>query len=66
MGIELVDDEGTRRKAMAAMRRLRRKPLLRIDYGTGEAFGALAAALRQQGRSEDFRVMDLWLAAQAV
>jgi predicted nucleic acid-binding protein len=66
MGIELVDDEPTRRKALAAMRRLRRKPLLRIDYGTGEVFGRLAAQLRKGGRGEEFRVMDLWLAAQAV
>lgn len=66
MGIELVEDEVVRRKALAAMRRLRRKPLLRLDYGTGELFGHLAARLRKQGRGESFRVMDLWLAAQAV
>jgi predicted nucleic acid-binding protein len=66
MGIELVEDEAIRRKALAAMRRLRRKPLLRIDHDTGEIFGSLAAQLRNQGRGEEFRVMDLWLAAQAV
>jgi predicted nucleic acid-binding protein len=66
MGIELVEDEAIRRKALAAIRRLRRKPLLRIDQDTGEVFGQLAAQLRKAGRGEDFRVMDLWLAAQAV
>jgi predicted nucleic acid-binding protein len=66
LGIELVADEAIRRKALAAMRRLRRKPLLRIDHDTGEVFGNLAAQLRKQGRGEEFRVMDLWLAAQAV
>ena len=66
MGIELVEDEAIRRKALAAMRRLRRKPLLRLDYGAGETFGHLASQLRRQGRGEEFRVMDLWLAAQAV
>lgn len=66
MGIALVEDEATRRQALGAMRRLRRKPLLRMDYGTGEIFGRLAAQLRKQGRGEAFRVMDLWLAAQAV
>ena len=66
MGIELVEDETTRRRALAVMRRLRRKPLLRMDYRTGEVFGHLAAQLRKQGRGEEFRVMDLWLAAQAV
>ena len=66
MGIQLVQDKSTRRKALVAMRRLRRKPLLRIDYRTGEVFGRLAAELRTQGRDEEFRVMDVWLAAQAV
>ena len=66
MGIELVEDEATRHKALAAMRRLRRKPLLRMDHDTGEVFGRLAAQLRKRGRGEEFRVMDLWLAAQAV
>ena len=66
MGIQLVDDETTRRKALASLRRLGRKPLLRMDRGTGEIFGRLAAALRKQGRGEQFRTMDLWLAAQAV
>lgn len=66
LGIELVADEAIRRKALAAMRRLRRKPLLRIDHDTGEVFGHLAAQLRKQGRGEEFRVMDLWLAAQAL
>jgi predicted nucleic acid-binding protein len=66
MGIEVVEDEGTRRKALAAMRRLRREPLLRMDHGTGRVFGHLAAQLRKQGRGEEFRIMDLWPAAQAV
>jgi predicted nucleic acid-binding protein len=66
MGLELVNDETIRRKAGTAMRRLRRKPLLRMDHRTGEVFGHLAAQLRKQGRGEEFRVMDLWLAAQAV
>jgi predicted nucleic acid-binding protein len=66
MGIELMEDESARLKALAAMRRLRRKPLLRIDQGTGEVFGHLAARLRKDGRGEGFRVIDLWLAAQAV
>ena len=66
MGIELVEDEAIRRKALAVMRRLRRKPLLRIDYETGEIFGRIAADLRKQARGESFRVMDLWLPAQAI
>ncbi len=48
------------------LRRLRRKPLLHITGETAGVFGALAASLRQAGRGHDFRVQDLWLAAQAV
>jgi predicted nucleic acid-binding protein len=56
MGIELMEDPDMRRKALAVMRPLRRKPLLRIDDRTGEIFGHLAAELRWQGRGEEFRV----------
>jgi predicted nucleic acid-binding protein len=45
---------------------LRRKPLLRIGAETAEVFGALAARLARSGRGHDFRVQDLWLAAQAI
>ena len=45
---------------------MRRKPMLRITAVTAEVFGILAAKLTQSGRGHDFRVQDLWLAAQAV
>jgi len=51
---------------MAMLRRLRRKPLLRITAKTAETFGVLAAMLTRTGRGADFRVQDLWVAAQAV
>lgn len=66
-GIELMSDPKQKQRAMAMLRRLRRKPLLRITGETGEVFGELAAKLSQTGRrGPDFRVQDLWLAAQAV
>ena len=65
-GIELMTDARTRQRAMAALRRMRRKPLLRITAETAEVFGVLAAKLTRGGRGADFRVQDLWLAAQAV
>src|SRR5438128_3435611 len=52
--------------AMATLRRMRRKSLLRITGETAEVFGVIAAKLTKRGRSADFRVHDLWLAAQAV
>jgi predicted nucleic acid-binding protein len=48
------------------LRRLRRKPQLRITVETAETFGTLAAALKKAGKDPDVRVSDLWLAAQAI
>lgn len=65
-GIDLMTDPRKKRKALASLRRMRRKPLLRITAETGEVFGELAAKLMRLGRAHDFRVQDLWLASQAV
>ena len=65
-GIELMADAKQKNKAMAMLRRMRRKPLLRIGAETAEVFGALAARLAKSGRGPDFRIQDLWLAAQAI
>ena len=66
MGIDLMTDSRQKRNAVATLRRMRRKPLLRITGETGEILGQLAAQLTKAGRTHDFRVQDLWLAAQAV
>lgn len=65
-GVELLTDAKQKQRADAAYRRMRRKPLLRITAETGEVFGILAAKLSKTGRGHDFRVQDLWLAAQAI
>ena len=65
-GLELLPSGALRQKAAAALRRLRRKPQLRITGETAEVFGSLAAKLRKIGRDPNVRVNDLWLAAQAV
>lgn len=65
-GIDSMTDAKKKQKAMATLRRMRRKPLLRIGAETAEVFGALAARLVRSGRGHDFRVQDLWLAAQAI
>ena len=66
LGAELIEDRTVRLKCLAFLRRLKRKPLLRIDAQTGEVFGSLAAQLHRTGRGHRFRVQDLWLASQAV
>ena len=65
-GLELLKAGALKQKASASLRRLRRKPQLRITTETAEVFGALAAKLKKSGRDADFRINDLWLAAQAV
>lgn len=65
-GIELMSPAASRQRAHSALRRMMRKPLLRITGETGEVFGVLAAELRKGGRGSDFRIQDLWLAAQCV
>ena len=65
-GIELMKDAKQKQRATAAFRRMRRKPLVRITAETADVFGILAARLLQSGRGHDFRIQDLWLAAQAV
>ncbi len=65
-GIELMKDTKQKQRAMSMLRRMRRKPLLRITSEIGEVFGTVAAKLAQAGRGADFRVQDLWLAAQAI
>jgi len=65
-GLELMTDTRQKARATTMLRRMRRKPLLRITGETAEIFGTLAAKLTQAGRGADFRIQDLWLAAQAV
>jgi predicted nucleic acid-binding protein len=65
-GLELLKPGPLKQRAMAMLRRLRRKPQLRLTVETGDTFGMLAARLRKSGKDPHVRVNDLWLAAQAV
>lgn len=65
-GVDLLPPGPKKQRAMALLRRLRRKPQMRITVETAETFGMLAARLRKAGRDPDVRINDLWLAAQAI
>jgi len=65
-GMEMIKDTKEKQRAAALLRRMRRKPLLRITDRTGEIFGELAARLTKMGRGVDFRIQDIWLASQAL
>ncbi|MDB6059439.1 MAG: PilT protein domain protein [Verrucomicrobiales bacterium] len=65
-GAELIDDPQLKQRAISMIRKMKRKALMRITGDTAEVFGVLAAKLTRSGRQSDFRIQDLWLAAQAV
>jgi predicted nucleic acid-binding protein len=65
-GVELLKPGARKQRAIAMLRRLRRKPQLRITLLTAETFGRMAARLKKAGRDPYVRVNDLWLAAQAI
>jgi predicted nucleic acid-binding protein len=65
-GAEVAKDPSVRQKRLAALRRIRRKPLLPLDGATGDIFGSLAATIKAAGRQHRYRVQDLWIASQAV
>lgn len=55
-----------RAKRLAALDRLKKKPILIIDDITGDIFGNVAASLHKAGKHSHHRVQDLWLASQAI
>ena len=65
-GVEMATNEGIRQKRIAALERLKKKPVLYIDEETGYIFGQLSASLRKIGRGADFRIQDIWIASQAI
>lgn len=65
-GVEMAGTEDIKNRRLAALDRLRRKPLLFIDDVTGDIFGRIAVSLRKAGRHTHHRVQDLWLASQAI
>ncbi|MDR0246782.1 MAG: type II toxin-antitoxin system VapC family toxin [Burkholderiales bacterium] len=65
-GVAACSDPALRAKRYTQLRKLNNRPILPVTADTAASFGALAAALRQTGRSPRPRYNDLWIAAQAV
>jgi predicted nucleic acid-binding protein len=65
-GMAMATTPDIRQKRLAALEKLKKKPVLIIDEETGSIFGNLAAELRKLGRSADYRIQDLWIASQAI
>lgn len=65
-GVESCIDPERRALRDAFLRQLESRPVLDVSRHTAAAFGILAAAVRQTGRSPRPRYNDLWIAAQAI
>jgi predicted nucleic acid-binding protein len=65
-GVHSCTDAVERSLRAAYLRQLESRPILNISANTGAAFGVLASAVKQGGRSPRPRYNDLWIAAQAI
>ncbi len=65
-GVHSCADPGERALRAAYLRQLESRPTLGVSPQTAAAFGLLAAAVKQAGRSPRPRCNDLWIAAQAI
>jgi predicted nucleic acid-binding protein len=65
-GVQACADTAERAARAAYLQQLERRPMLEVSRHTAAAFGVLAAAVKQAGRSPRPRYNDLWIAAQAI
>ncbi len=65
-GVESCADAADRAARAASLRQIETRPTLPVTRATASAFGLLAAAVKQSGRSPRPRYNDLWIAAQAI
>lgn len=65
-GVQSCADPSERALRAAYLRQVESRPTLGVTPHTAAAFGVLAAAVKQAGRSPRPRFNDLWIAAQAI
>lgn len=65
-GVHSCTDPTQRAMRAAYLRQVESRPALGVSQHTASAFGVLAAAVKQAGRSPRPRYNDLWIAAQAI
>lgn len=65
-GVEVCVDPTERAVRAAYLRQVESRPVLGATKETAVAFGLLAAAVKQAGRSRRPRYNDLWIEAQAI
>jgi len=65
-GVQSCTDPAERAMRAAYLRQVESRPTVSVSKHTAAAFGVLAAAVKQAGRSPRPRYNDLWIAAQAI
>lgn len=65
-GVHSCTDATMRSMRAAYLRQVESRPVLDVSVHTAAAFGLLAAAVKQSGKSPRPRYNDLWIAAQAI
>jgi predicted nucleic acid-binding protein len=65
-GVQSCTDPAERSVRAAYLRQIESRPSLDVSLHTAAAFGVLAAAVKQAGRSPRPHYNDLWIAAQAI
>lgn len=65
-GVQSCTDPTERAMRAAYLRQVESRPAIGVTKHTAAAFGVLAAAVKQGGRSPRPRYNDLWIAAQAI
>lgn len=65
-GVQSCTDPTERAMRAAYLRQVESRPAIGVTKHTAAAFGVLAAAVKQAGRSPRPRYNDLWIAAQAI
>ena len=65
-GVQSCPDPTERAIRAAYLRQVESRPTLSVSQHTAAAFGVLAAAVKQAGRSPRPSYNDLWIAAQAI
>ena len=65
-GVHSCANPAERAIRAAYLRQVESRPTLGVSKHTAAAFGVLAAAVKQAGRSPRPRYNDLWIAAQAI
>ncbi len=65
-GVEISKNKSIKNKRLAAIERLKKKPLLIIDEITGDIFGKIAVALFKKQKESSYRVQDIWCESKAI